>query len=124
MTQPFSIVVDSFAPAKLARFWADALPGYRVRPYDDAEIARLASAGLTPETDTSVPIDGPAPTIWFQKSADVTNARNRIHFDLTAERRATEVERLAQLGARIRDECETHVVMLDPEGNQFCVFGP
>ena len=35
--------------------------------------------------------------------------------------RAAEVERLLALGARIRDEHDNHTVMLDPEGNQFCI---
>ena len=53
------IVVDSLHPAMLARFWAAALDGYAVRAYDDAEIARLASLGFTPETDPNVMVDGP-----------------------------------------------------------------
>ena len=98
----FEITIDAQAPYALAHFWAEALPGYRVRPYDDAEITRLAAKGLTPETDTSVPIDaeddaGSAPTIWFQKST---------------------------LGARVLKERKDHIVMLDPEGNQFCLFDP
>jgi hypothetical protein len=36
------IVFDSVHPAALARFWAEALDGFAVRPYDNAEIARLA----------------------------------------------------------------------------------
>jgi hypothetical protein len=94
-----------------------------VRPYDDAEIARLAGLGVTPDTDPSVPIDGPGPTIWFQQADEPTRQRNRIHFDLTAHARADEVARLIALGARIRDEHTDHTVLLDPEGNQFCVFG-
>ena len=120
----FEIVVDAHVPSKLARFWAQALPGYTVRPYDAAEIARLASMGLTPETDTGVPIGGDGPTIWFQKSPSTTTQRNRIHFDLKFRPRSAEVARLRDIGATIRDERENHTVMLDPEGNQFCVFDP
>ena len=40
------VVVDCAAPAALARFWAAALDGFAVRPYDDAEVARLAELGL------------------------------------------------------------------------------
>lgn len=120
----FHIVVDAQVPSRLARFWAQALPGYVVRPYDANEIARLASLGLTPETDTSVPIDGDGATIWFQKSPSTTTQRNRIHFDLLFRPRVAEVARLRELGATIRDERDSHTVMLDPEGNQFCVFDP
>ena len=120
----FEIVVDARSPSRLARFWVEVLPGYSIRPYDAAEISRLASIGLTPETDTGVPIDGSGPTIWFQKSPSRTTRRNRIHFDVSGRPRSVEVERLKQLGASIRDEYQDHTVMLDPEGNQFCVFDP
>ena len=121
----FEIVIDAKNPAELAQFWAAALPPYRVRPYDEVESTRLASLGLTPETDTSVPIDSPdGPTVWFQKSDDSTHARNRIHFDLKFGDRQAEVVRLQKLGATIQFEREDHVVMLDPEGNQFCLFDP
>ena len=55
------IVIDALHPAALARFWAAALDGYAVRPYDAAEVARLAAMGRTPETDPQVAVDGPAP---------------------------------------------------------------
>ena len=123
--QSFQITIDAASPSRLARFWAAALPGYQVRPYDDAEIARLASLGLTPETDTSVPIDAQGqPTIWFQKSDRVTTVRNRIHLDLTNGERSAEADRLQALGATIADERDDHTVMRDPEGNQFCLFDP
>lgn len=119
------IVIDAKTPYALANFWAAALPGYRVRPYDEEEVARLESLGLTPQTDTSVPIDSPdGPTVWFQKSDSTTKARNRIHFDLKFDPRRTEVTRLEKLGARVLFERDDHIVMLDPEGNQFCLFDP
>lgn len=119
------ITIDARTPSALAVFWAEALDGYRVRPYDDEEIARLASLGLTPETDPSVPIDAAGqPTIWFQKSDVITTGRNRIHFDLAFADRHSEVERLKVLGASVRTERGDHIVMLDPEGNQFCLFDP
>ena len=89
------------------------------------EIARLASMGLTPETDTSVPIDAEGkPTIWFQKSKSATTGRNRIHLDLKHPERFIEAARLTKLGATVREQREDHIVMLDPEGNQFCLFDP
>ena len=119
------IVIDARNPYGLAHFWAAALPGYHVRAYDDAEITRLASLGLTPETDISVPIEAnERPTIWFQKSDQATNARNRIHFDLKFDVRHSEAMRLQKLGASVQHERDDHIVMLDPEGNQFCLFDP
>lgn len=120
----FQITIDAQSPYALAQFWASALPGYEVRAYDEAEIARLGSLGLTPETDPSVPIDGDGPTVWFQQCDAAATQRNRIHFDLAFAERNADVLRLSNLGATVRDEGEDHVVMLDPEGNQFCLFDP
>lgn len=40
------VVVDCRHPASLARWWAGTLDGYRVAPYDEAELARLRAAGV------------------------------------------------------------------------------
>ena len=117
------IVIDAADPPALARFWAAALDGYRVRPYDAAEIARLAGLGRTPETDPAVAVDGPGPILFFQ-TAEPKRGRNRLHFDLAAGPRAAEVARLRALGATVRDEHATYSVLLDPEGNEFCVRDP
>lgn len=115
------IVFDSAHPAGLARFWAAALNGYAVRPYDAAEIERLAALGFTPESDPTVAVDGPGPTLFFQQSDQPKTQRNRVHLDLTTGNRVDEVARLTELGAHVRDEHEAFTVMLDPEGNEFCV---
>ncbi len=118
------IVIDALEPAALARFWAAALDGYAVRAYDEAEIARLAAMGRTPETDASVAVDGPGPTLFFQETAAPKAGRNRLHFDLVGGSRASEIQRLCALGATIRDEHETYSTLQDPEGNEFCVQDP
>ena len=118
------IVVDSQHPARHARFWAAALEGYAVRAYDEAEIARLAALGLTPDTDPSVMVDGPGPTLCFHQRTPLRTGRNSLHFDLVGAERRAEVARLIALGASVRDEHEGYTVMLDPEGNQFCVTDP
>jgi hypothetical protein len=121
MARLTEIVFDALSPARLARFWAAVLETYEIRAYDPAELARLASRGHTPETDPSVAIDGSGPTIFFQKSDTATKGRNRVHLDLSSANRREEVQRLVALGATVRDEHDSHVVMLDPEGNQFCL---
>jgi hypothetical protein len=118
------IVFDAEHPARLARFWAAAVTGYQVRAYDAAEIARLAALGLTPETDPAVMVDGPGPSLCFQKRAPLGTGRNPLHLDLIGADRPAEVARMITLGAVIRDEHTGHTVMLDPEGNQFCVQDP
>jgi hypothetical protein len=118
------ITIDAQHPASLARFWASVLDGYEVRAYDEAEVARLADLGFTPETDPSVMVDGPGPTLCFQQMPGRTMGRNRLHFDLQGGPRSLEVERLQSLGARVRDVHDRWTTMLDPEGNPFCVLDP
>ena len=84
------IVVDAEDPPRLARFWAAALDGYAVRAYDAAEIARLAALGLTPDTDPTVAVDGPGPTLFFQLGRPPPPG-GRLHLDLAGGPRAAEV---------------------------------
>ncbi|WEK05186.1 MAG: VOC family protein [Candidatus Devosia phytovorans] len=115
------IVFDCDKPAKLAQFWAGVLDGYAVRDYDDAEIARLAALGLTPDTDPTVMVDGPGPSICFQNVEGRRHDNNRVHFDIEVTDRMGEVERLKQAGAEPVRVLPTYTVMRDPEGNQFCL---
>jgi Glyoxalase-like domain len=116
------IVIDADLPSRLARFWAAALDGYAVRAYDDAEIARLAALGLTPDTDPTVMVDGPGPTLCFQKVLGPRPARNRIHLDIAHAERSAEVDRLKALGATYWYDRANFTTLRDPEGNQFCVI--
>ena len=93
-----------------------------MRAYDEAEIARLAALGFTPETDPTVMIDGPGPTLCFQRMPGRTSGRNRWHLDLVGVTREAEVERLRALGARVRDVHDGWTTLLDPEDNPFCVL--
>jgi hypothetical protein len=115
------IVVDADHPAALARFWAQVLDGYAVRPYDEEEIARLAALGFTPETDPTVMVDGPGPTFCFQIFPGPRHDRNRVHVDVSVKDRPAEVARLTALGASVAREADGYTVMRDPEGNNFCL---
>ncbi|TXK43335.1 VOC family protein [Nonomuraea sp. C10] len=117
------VVVDCAHPASLARFWAAALDGYAVAPYDDAELARLRAQGIDdPEDDPTVLVEGGPPRLWFQRVPERKAGKNRLHLDLQSEDREAEVERLAGLGAAVLDRREEWTVLADPEGNEFCVF--
>jgi hypothetical protein len=115
------IVFDCTRATELARFWAAVLEGYSVRAYDAAEIARLAALGLTPDTDPTVLVDGPGPSLCFQQVAAGKTAKNRLHLDVSVSDRPAEVARLTALGASLARETESYTVMRDPEGNEFCV---
>lgn len=115
------IVIDCDIPSRVARFWAAALDGYEVMPYDDAELAHLAEMGLTPETDPTVMVDGPGTRLCFHLRQGERPARNRVHLDIAASDRRQEVERLLSLGATFVRETDAYTVLNDPEGNNFCV---
>ena len=115
------IVFDCEAAPALARFWAQMLDGYAVRPYDQAEIDRLAKLGLTPDTDPTVLVDGPGPILCFQQVPGRKYENNRVHLDIAVADRQQEVRRIRTLGGEVIRETPGYTVMRDPEGNQFCV---
>ena len=117
------IVVDCAHPAALARFWAAALDGYAVAPYDEQELARLRSVGvLDLEDDPTVLVTGPGPRLFLQRVPEPRRVKNRLHLDLTASDPEAEIARLTGLGAMVAARYARHVLLTDPEGNEFCVM--
>ena len=121
------VVFDCHHAASLARFWAAALDGYEVAPYDDEELERLRAAGIDdPEDDPTVLVQGPAgaPRLWFQRVPEDKASKNRVHLDLAADDVDAEIARLTALGATVLDDQPNDglVVLHDPEGNEFCVL--
>jgi len=61
----------------------------------------------------------------LQRADTAVSARDQMDLDLYTDDQATEVRRLADLGARVvrrnHDPDDDYVVMTDPEGNEFCV---
>jgi hypothetical protein len=119
------VVFDSRHPASLARFWAAALEGYAVAPYDEAELDRLRAAGIDdPEDDPTVLVEGSpgrGPRLWFQRVPETKQVKNRVHLDLASADVRAEAQRLTGLGARVLAEHGRWVTMADPEGNEFDV---
>jgi hypothetical protein len=111
---PFALCIDANHPRTLARFWGGLL-------------GRETSADgvtLLPRDDTDFRIRFPAGR--HQKVN-----QNPSHFDLTStslEDQQQTVARALALGARHADVGqlpeEGHVVLADPEGNEFCVIEP
>ena len=115
------IVFDCHHPAMLARFWAQLLDDFEVRPYDDEEIARLAALGLTPETDPGVMVDGPGLKLGFQKTDPEAVSKNKVHLDLTVVSLDEAVALALELGATIVERFDENAWLRDPEGNDFCL---
>jgi catechol 2,3-dioxygenase-like lactoylglutathione lyase family enzyme len=114
-TRIAQLTLDVIDPAKMAEFWSLAL-GYRVVP-DDGQ-----SIHLVPPDDE----DAAAPTMWLQPVDEPKLRKNRCHPDLEATDPQQEVERLIALGASHAEIGQTghegFVVLVDPEGNEFCVL--
>ncbi|MGP4110660.1 VOC family protein [Streptomyces sp. 4N509B] len=127
MARLHDIVVDSAHPASIARFWADALEGYAVAPYDAAELARLRAFGIEdPEDDPTVLVEpqGPrngGPRLWFQRVPEPKTGKNRLHLDLLTHNVEVEIARLTELGAKVLSRHEQITILADPEGNEFCL---
>jgi hypothetical protein len=126
MTTHWTLGCDATDARRLATFWAVAL-GYVDEPGYECE----GGASL-------VDPQGVLPAISFLQVPEGKVAKNRIHIDIrvagerpidqaTREQwvRAKAAELVAAGATAVRDEMYDgrlgHVVMRDPEGNEFCV---
>ncbi len=111
-----SLCLDANDPHRMAQFWAEAL-GWEIDESD-------GETALVPTDDTGF-------GILFEPTPEKKVGQNNIHLDLTTtslEDKQDVVSRLIQAGARHVDigqrEEEGHVVLADPEGNEFCIIAP
>ncbi len=111
-----TITFDCADPKTLAAFWAAAL-GMVVDDEDDD-----GAFVVDPE--------GNSRGLFFQKVPEPKAVKDRIHLDVRPSgSMAAEVTRLKELGATedglVEVENSFWTIMLDPEGNEFCVLrGP
>lgn len=144
----WKLVIDAGDPHAQADFWAAAL-GYVVED-NSALIEKLLDGGVVPPElvvehhgrrafrdliavrHPDDPFDEGSGTglgrrLLFQRVPEAKTVKNRLHLDVHAGegRREAEVARLEQLGASVLRQVQepggTWTVMLDPEGNEFCV---
>jgi len=70
-------------------------------------------------------LHGERVNLSLQLARTPVTARDQMHLDLYSDNAFSEVDRLVALGAvrvrRVDDPDDTYVVLLDPEGNEFCV---
>ena len=119
------LVVDCHHPASLARFWAAVLHGYAVAPYDEAELNRLRQLGITSvEDDPTVLVEAELGDLrlFFQRVPESKAVKNRLHIDLEADDIDSDLALIASLGGRVTAHYQDHVLLMDPEGNEFCIF--
>jgi predicted enzyme related to lactoylglutathione lyase len=113
----YALTFDASDPAGLAQFWAGVL-GWPIAE-DSAD-----GTELVPPDDTGF-------RLRFVPTLDPKAGPNHMHFDLTSRSLADQQETVARalsLGGRHIDigqlPEEEHVVLADPEGNEFCVIEP
>ena len=101
------LCIDAADPARLGRFWAQALG--------------LAWEGDGDGFDGVLRGPSPRHTIWVNRVPEPKTVKNRIHWDVTV----SDVRDLIDAGATLLrprdDEIRWHV-LADPEGNEFCAF--
>ena len=100
--------IDADDVTAMADFWAAAL---------DRKVVGDAAEGYVFLGD-----EGEPQRICIQRTDDDKSTKNRWHFDLEAEDRAAEVNRLQGLGATTHATYDDWVTLADVEGNLFCVF--
>jgi predicted enzyme related to lactoylglutathione lyase len=126
MATHWTLGCDAADPQRIAAFWAQAL-GYVSEPgYDDPDGASIIDP------------DGRGPAIGFLRVPEGKTSKNRMHIDIRvageppwdmSERGRLIRAKAAELDAAgatiVREESYGddigHIVMLDPEGNEFCV---
>jgi catechol 2,3-dioxygenase-like lactoylglutathione lyase family enzyme len=112
-----ALCFDANDPLRLAQFWAGVL-GFELA--DDPR----GGSTLVPSDDTGF-------QLRFLPTQQQKVGQNHMHFDLTSaslEAQQQTVARSLALGGRHIDigqrPDEGHVVLADPEGNEFCVIEP
>lgn len=106
-----NLVLKSFDPPALGRFWGEALG-----------LTALTDTATTYEGRLTVP-DGPWLDVCLEKVSELHAPGPRLHLDLAGG--AAVVERVLGLGASRMEVGQQDVpwtVLGDPEGNPFCVL--
>ncbi|CRK58275.1 FIG01124534: hypothetical protein [Alloactinosynnema sp. L-07] len=105
-------------PELLARFWCEVLDFVVLDREDDGTLEIGPREGF----------GGPQPTIILSYRDEPEKGKSRLHIDVNATDRDqdAELERLLRLGARPADVGQTGQeqwhVLVDPEGNEFCLL--
>ena len=141
-TKQVQVTFDCADPRALSLFWNDVL-GYELPPpppgFDSWDaFAETLPPELRNSASASEDPAGVGPRLFFQQVPEGKTVKNRVHLDVRAapglqgeERMAAleaEAERLVGLGAVRVERHEPgppmaagHLVMRDPEGNEFCL---
>jgi predicted enzyme related to lactoylglutathione lyase len=107
-----NVTFDAADPRRLAAFWSE-----------------VTGFSAVMEREDFVALEAPDKRgirrMLFFQVPEPKMAKNRMHVDLASKDPAAEVDRLVALGAKKvearRGNGTSWTVMLDPEGNEFCI---
>jgi predicted enzyme related to lactoylglutathione lyase len=106
------VTFDCADPVALSAFWSE-VTGYQSVAEEDDFVALAA------------PDQRGIRGILFWRVPEPKTAKSRMHVDLATRNPEDEIQRLVDLGATKLEYREGHgsswTVMLDPEGNEFCI---
>ena len=87
---------------RLSAFWGPLL-GWEAHPHDDGGSCLRV---------------GDEVRVWVNRVPEPKTAKNRLHLDI----RAASLQPALDAGAVVHDEQPRWTVLLDPDGQEFCVF--
>lgn len=104
------VVIDCLDPVALSKFWAAVLGVEATVSHDDWAAVRDAS-GLS---------------VGFQRVPEPKTGKNRVHLDVEVDHLVGATQRCIELGAAhvgpvVHEGDGAFQVMLDPEGNEYCL---
>lgn len=105
------VVIDCHDCDSLAEFWAAVLGGTPVRESAEWVAVKMADGSTT---------------VSFQQVPEPKTGKNRVHLDVLVSDLEQGAARCVELGAtrisgRQGDALGDFIVLIDPEGNEFCV---
>jgi predicted enzyme related to lactoylglutathione lyase len=110
-----AITTDCRDATRIAAFWASALD-YRFKTESGSWCLLEDPSGVGPE-------------LGFQRVREEKHVKNRVHLDIatTGATLEDEKKRLIELGAKVQrlvdeDPGGLHYILMDPEGNEFCLL--
>jgi hypothetical protein len=138
MGHRIDLTIDATDAPVLAQFWKLAL-GYVDQPPPAPFTTRqawLVSHGV-PEAEWNSAAylcdpDGVGPVVSILEVPEPKTAKNRLHMDIRVPTSGTRTDRWAAIlafaatlvaagGSILREDPDHHIVMADPEGNEFCL---
>lgn len=127
-----TITIDALDPDRQLEFWQKATE------YEERDGRLVFGRGRVFMKDGWVTVDGKriwepwwpnkadrelfdlAPDITFAKSDEPKDHKNRLHLDVRSTEPEAHRDRLVEVGATVQEWDQEHV-LLDPEGNEFCI---